>query len=88
MIELLNIQMRGGLIPAPRNLVTFSFFPGDELDDKLGLTQSEAGTLFGESLIFLVWTCSCLNNHLNGFYILEKVPQYENINYYVIEPLI
>ena len=46
--------MRGGLILAPRNLVTFSFFPGDELDDRLGLTQSEAGSLFGESLIFLV----------------------------------
>lgn len=45
--------MRGGLILAPRNLVTLNFFPGDEDDESPGLTQSEAGSLFGDNLIFL-----------------------------------
>ena len=52
--KLLNNQKRGGLVLAPRNLGSLSFFPGDELADRLGLTQSEAGYLFGESLISLI----------------------------------
>lgn len=52
--KLLNNQKRGGLVLDPRNLGSFSFFPGEELADKLGLTQSEAGILFGESLISLL----------------------------------
>jgi hypothetical protein len=56
---LLNNQKRGGLILVPRNLVTLAFFPGEEQLDKPGLMQSEAGSLLGEILIYLLGAYFC-----------------------------
>lgn len=66
---LLNNQKSGGLTLAPRNLVTLTFFPGEEQLDKPGLEQSEAGSLLGEILIYLLGASLCWNNHLNGLSI-------------------
>lgn len=59
-------QKRGGRTLAPRNLVTFAFFPGEEQSDNPGLMQSEAGSLLGDILISLLGTYLCWNNHLKG----------------------
>ena len=62
----------------PRNRGTLSFFPGDELSERAGLMQSEAGYLLGESLISRLGIYFCLNSHLKGFsMVLPKIYQYE-----------
>lgn len=75
-LYLLNNQKRGGRTLAPRNLVTFAFFPGEEQLDNPGLMQSEAGSLLGDILIYLLGAYLCWNNHLKGLSMwLPKILQ-------------
>lgn len=62
------------------NLGTFTFLPGDDLFDNVGLEHSEAMSLEGDSCIWLELSFRG-NNHLNGICIfsIELYFVYEKI---------